>query len=75
MLCLQATPAKTPSELAPGAKTRYDDFVVAHINQTFYIHNNANFLGWHRYFTWSYEQALRNECGYTGAQPYWVRVV
>ncbi|KAF4309645.1 Tyrosinase [Botryosphaeria dothidea] len=71
VLCLQATPAKTPPELAPGAKTRYDDFVVAHINQTFYVHNNANFLGWHRYFTWSYEQALRNECGYTGAQPYW----
>jgi tyrosinase len=29
-----------------------------------------NSLG-HRYFTWQYEQALRNECGYTGYQPYW----
>jgi tyrosinase len=28
-------------------------------------------LAWHRYYTWSYEQALRNECGYTGYQPYW----
>lgn len=28
-------------------------------------------MSWHRYFTWSYEQALRNECGYTGVQPYW----
>jgi tyrosinase len=31
----------------------------------------GNFLTWHRYFTWAYEQALRNECGYTGYQPYW----
>lgn len=28
-------------------------------------------MAWHRYFTWQYEQALRNECGYTGYQPYW----
>jgi tyrosinase len=25
----------------------------------------------HRYFTWSYEQTLRNECGYKGNQPYY----
>jgi hypothetical protein len=25
----------------------------------------------HRYFIWQYEQALRNECGYKGYQPYW----
>jgi tyrosinase len=31
----------------------------------------GNFLSWHRYFTWSYEQALRNECGYQGSQPYY----
>jgi tyrosinase len=31
----------------------------------------GNFLTWHRYFTWAYEQALRNECGYKGYQPYW----
>jgi len=29
----------------------------------------ASFLSWHRYFTWAYENALRTECGYTGAQP------
>jgi tyrosinase len=28
-------------------------------------------LSWHRYFTYLFEQALRNECGYTGYQPYW----
>lgn len=31
----------------------------------------GNFLSWHRYFTWSYEQALKAECGYNGTQPYW----
>ena len=31
----------------------------------------ANFLSWHRFFTYTYEQALRNECGYQGYQPYW----
>jgi len=45
--------------------------VAIHINQTFSIHATANFLSWHRYFTWQYEQALRSECGYEGYQPYW----
>ncbi|KAI1211693.1 Di-copper centre-containing protein [Annulohypoxylon truncatum] len=26
---------------------------------------------WHRYFMWLFEQALRNECFYRGAIPYW----
>ena len=38
VLCLQKKPARTPSELASGAKTRYDDFVTTHINQTGQIH-------------------------------------
>ncbi|KAI9163137.1 Tyrosinase-like protein orsC [Paramyrothecium foliicola] len=69
--CLQSKPARTPSEAAPGAKTRFDDFVATHINQTMTIHYTANFLPWHRYFTWLYEEALREECGYKGTQPYW----
>jgi tyrosinase len=69
--CLYKKPSKTPSALAPGAKTRYDDFVATHINQTISIHGTGNFLSWHRYFTWTYEQALRKECGYKGYQPYY----
>ncbi|OLN81434.1 Tyrosinase 12 [Colletotrichum chlorophyti] len=69
--CLQSKPARTPSEIIPGAKTRFDDFVGTHINQTFNIHYTGNFLSWHRYFTWLYEEALRDECGYKGTQPYW----
>ena len=28
-------------------------------------------LPWHRYFIYQWETALRDECGYTGYQPYW----
>lgn len=45
--------------------------VATHIQQTFSIHFVGHFLPWHRYFTSVYENALRNECNYTGAQPYW----
>ena len=34
------------------------------------LHIKGQFLPWHRLFMKSYENALRNECGYTGAQPY-----
>jgi tyrosinase len=67
--CLQSKPAKTPAEVAPGAKSRFDDWVATHINQTQTIHYTGNFLAWHRYYTWLYEEALRNECGYKGTQP------
>ncbi|KAH8883227.1 Di-copper centre-containing protein [Thozetella sp. PMI_491] len=71
MLCLMSKPSKLDQRKYPGAKSRYDDFVAVHINQTLSIHGTGNFLSWHRYYLWSFEQALRNECGYTGTQPYW----
>ena len=64
--CLIKKQAKTPKSLIPGAVSRFDDWVGTHINQTNYIHYTGTFLAWHRYFTWTYEQALRKECGYTG---------
>ncbi|KAI0528040.1 hypothetical protein F5B22DRAFT_632546 [Xylaria bambusicola] len=69
--CLQAKPSIADPTFAPGARSRYDDFVAVHINQTLSIHGTGNFLTWHRYFTWAYETALRDECGYKGNQPYW----
>lgn len=69
--CLMAKPSTNNATEVPGAKSRYDDFVAVHINQTLFIHGTANFLSWHRFFTWTYEQALRKECGYRGYQPYW----
>ncbi|KAF2186462.1 Di-copper centre-containing protein [Zopfia rhizophila CBS 207.26] len=73
--CVSKKAPKTPASLASGVRNRYDDFVATHINQTLSIHGTGNFLAWHRYFTWAYEQALRNECGYKGYQPYfnWAR--
>lgn len=39
--CLMEKPAKTPSDVAAGAKSRYDDFIVTHINQTLSIHSTV----------------------------------
>ncbi|TPX07819.1 uncharacterized protein E0L32_010506 [Thyridium curvatum] len=69
--CLQSLPARTPANVSSGAKSRFDDFVVTHIQQTMTIHYTGNFMPWHRWFVWSYENALREECNYTGYQPYW----
>ncbi|CAG8982280.1 hypothetical protein HYALB_00004514 [Hymenoscyphus albidus] len=71
--CLLGAPSKLSATQYPGAKNRYDDFVVVHINMTMHVHDTANFLHWHRYYIWAYETALRKECGYKGYQPlkYW----
>lgn len=71
VLCLQDTPSKLDRTLYPGAVSRYDDFVVVHMNQTLTIHGTGNFLSWHRYYVWAFERALKDECGFTGTQPYW----
>ncbi|KAK0658285.1 Tyrosinase-like protein orsC [Lasiodiplodia hormozganensis] len=68
--CLQTKSARTTSYFS-GARTRYDDFVALHINATDYVHFVGHFQAWHRYYVASYESALRNECGWTGGQPYW----
>ncbi|KAG8165739.1 hypothetical protein KVR01_004291 [Diaporthe batatas] len=75
VLCLQSLPARHDSKKIPGAKSRFDDFVAVHINLTNQVHGTANFLGWHRVYLWLYENALRDECGYKGYQPYnnWAR--
>ncbi|KAK4664743.1 uncharacterized protein QC763_506690 [Podospora pseudopauciseta] len=70
VLCLMSKPALT-SSAAPGAKSRFDDYIVVHVQQTPRNHGSTFFLPWHRYYVWHYEQALRNECGYKGYQPYW----
>nr|ATU82297.1 tyrosinase [Macrocybe gigantea] len=54
-----------------GVKTRFDDFQALHIHLADQVHFVGHFLPWHRRFVGVFEQALRDECGYTGAQPYW----
>ncbi|KAJ4358213.1 uncharacterized protein N0V89_002793 [Didymosphaeria variabile] len=97
--CIRKQPSKLPAGKFPGAKSRYDDFVVVHMNMTPSVHSTANFMHWHRYYIWcvpsslpltllhintstchgladvdgnrAYETALKTECSFNGAQPYW----
>ncbi|KXX76190.1 hypothetical protein MMYC01_208629 [Madurella mycetomatis] len=69
--CLMEKPPQWPPAEVPGARSRFDDFVAAHIFNSSAIHGYAHTLFWHRYYVHAYERALRDECGYTGAQPYW----
>ncbi|KAK8063627.1 hypothetical protein PG996_008279 [Apiospora saccharicola] len=64
--CLMSLPANTPSDYAPGAKSRYDDFIVTHINHTLDAHYTGNFMAWHRWFIYTYETALRDYMGGNG---------
>jgi tyrosinase len=53
-----------------NALNRFDDHEAVHNNQKPDIHWVGHFILWHRYFLATYEKALRDECGYTGGQPY-----
>ncbi|KAH6645540.1 hypothetical protein BKA67DRAFT_585373 [Truncatella angustata] len=35
------------------------------------IHGNRIFLLWHRYYVWTLEQTMRDECGFGRAFPWW----
>lgn len=67
VLCLTKRNAK--SGIA-NAVNRFDDHEAVHNNQKPDIHWVGHFTLWHRYFVATYEKALREECGYTGGQPY-----
>jgi hypothetical protein len=41
VLCLRKKPSKADPSFAPGARSRYDDFVAVHINQTRSIHGTV----------------------------------
>jgi tyrosinase len=57
---------KPPSGQFGVSKNRYDDLVGLHQTLTPNVHGNAKFLLWHRYFTWTFESLLRDECGLSG---------
>ncbi|KAF2749693.1 Di-copper centre-containing protein [Sporormia fimetaria CBS 119925] len=69
--CLIGKKAQANKRKVPGARNRLDDFVASHLVEGDKIHFNGHLFAWHRHFVWLYEQALRTECGYKGAQPYW----
>ncbi|KAL9119187.1 MAG: hypothetical protein Q9187_004258 [Circinaria calcarea] len=49
----------------------YDDFSYIHTRTGEEAHYTAAFLSWHRWFLHIYEDALRQQCGYTGHLTYW----
>ena len=67
--CLMNLPGKAPRSKFPGAVSRFDDFVAYHMTHAAQLHDNLHLFAAHKYYTWVYEQALRNECNYTGYQP------
>ncbi|KAL9581046.1 MAG: hypothetical protein Q9212_004135 [Teloschistes hypoglaucus] len=69
--CLAQKQSVSPKADFPGACNHYDDFVAQHIKSAPHVHFSGLFYPFHRYFIHLYETALRNECGYKGAQPYW----
>jgi tyrosinase len=54
----------------PPATNRFEDLARLHQMYMPNIHGNAKFLVWHRYFLWTFEQVLRDECGLTAAFPW-----
>jgi Common central domain of tyrosinase len=66
--CLFSQPSR--SGLA-GAQSRWDDLAAIHQGLNTQIHGVGQFLPWHRYFVWIFEQELRNTCGYQGAMIWW----
>ncbi|KAI1366276.1 hypothetical protein F5Y08DRAFT_351744 [Xylaria arbuscula] len=67
--CLMQSPQIYPN--VTGPKSMFDSFGVLHYYMTPAIHNSAYFLLFHRLYIWTYEQKLREVCGYTGSFPYW----
>ncbi|KAI1082165.1 hypothetical protein F5B20DRAFT_569266 [Whalleya microplaca] len=72
--CLVERPAS--GNFSP-AQNRYEDFVRLHQSYSPNIHSKSTtqqthkFLLWHRYYVWAFEQALRDECGFDRAFPWW----
>ena len=67
--CLMNTPSNTT--IFNNTKTLYEDLVEVHRQSTANVHMVAQFLPWHRYYTNIFETLLKEQCGYTGAIPWW----
>ncbi|KAL6712228.1 hypothetical protein ACN47E_000105 [Coniothyrium glycines] len=61
---------RAPNGQFSKSKSRYEDFVALHQLLTPNVHSSAKFLIWHRYFTWTFEDVLRSECGFNRAMPW-----
>ncbi|KAF2269165.1 Di-copper centre-containing protein [Lojkania enalia] len=65
--CLMGRPA---SGQWANARNRYEDLVALHQALTPNVHSNSKFLIWHRYLVYTFEDILRDECGFTGSLPW-----
>ncbi|KAJ7693383.1 Di-copper centre-containing protein [Mycena rosella] len=67
------SPTVNPPDIAPfnDSGSLFDDYVYAHMDLNHHIHFTGLFFPWHRWYLHSFEQVLRNRCGYRGAFPYW----
>ncbi|OTA98759.1 hypothetical protein M426DRAFT_17083 [Hypoxylon sp. CI-4A] len=70
VMCLTKLPPTVDTTKFPGALSRYDDFVAFHMTHAMQLHDNYHLFGAHKYYVYLFEKALREECGYTGYQPY-----
>ncbi|KAH6653465.1 hypothetical protein BKA67DRAFT_537140 [Truncatella angustata] len=66
--CLMDAPS---SGRFPPSQSRYEDLVRVHQMMANTIHGNSIFLLWHRYYVWTLEQIMRDECGFDRAFPWW----
>jgi tyrosinase len=68
VLCLMGKPA---SGNFPPSTSLYEDMVRLHQALMPQVHQNAKFLPWHRYYLWTFEQLLRDECSLAGPMLWW----
>ncbi|KAH8994114.1 Di-copper centre-containing protein [Lactarius hatsudake] len=54
-----------------ASSSYYDDFVYLHMDLNTVIHFTGEFLPWHRWFLYAFEETLKSRCGYHGVSPYW----
>lgn len=67
--------SRGPSGQFPQSKSRYEDLVALHQTLTPNVHSapnrpNHKFLVWHRYYLWTFESMLQQECGYNRPVPW-----
>lgn len=68
--CLANLPS-AGSAYSPST-SRYEDFVQTHQKMTPKVHGNGIFIFWHRYFVYTFEQALRTQCNFGNRpMPWW----
>ncbi|KAI8935554.1 hypothetical protein NX059_008123 [Plenodomus lindquistii] len=62
--------SRGPSGQFRQSRSRYEDLVALHQTLTPNVHGNGKFLLWHRYLLWTFEDMLRQECGFQDTIPW-----